>query len=185
MRFETGSPQTRSDLADALELLRGDITKAFSELDMAVFLAPQGDHWSPADHLRHLILSVRPLARAMGYPKVVLACRFGISRRQGLSFDVLKERYEKALAAGAQAGSFTPSPRKDGVSDEAWRAQIFEHWEQEGQFLEAELCHWGETTLNRLRLPHPVLGKLTVREMLFFTVNHNRHHASRVFERLN
>jgi hypothetical protein len=33
------------------------------------------------------------------------------------------------------------------------------------------------------RLPHPLLGKLTVREMLFFTVYHNAHHLDQVASR--
>src|SRR5579859_3509649 len=39
---------------------------------------------------------------------------------------------------------------------------------------------WSEIDLDRYRLPHPLLGKLTVREMLFFTVQHLAHHASKV-----
>jgi hypothetical protein len=31
--------------------------------------------------------------------------------------------------------------------------------------------------LDRLRLPHPGLGLLTVREMLLFTLYHNTHHV--------
>jgi hypothetical protein len=43
---------------------------------------------------------------------------------------------------------------------------------------------WSETDLDRYRLPHPLLGRLTVREMLFFTVQHLAHHASKVEARL-
>jgi uncharacterized damage-inducible protein DinB len=39
--------------------------------------------------------------------------------------------------------------------------------------------------LDRLRLPHPALGKLTVREMLFFTIYHNIHHVENVVRRLS
>lgn len=36
---------------------------------------------------------------------------------------------------------------------------------------------WTEEELDRGQLPHPVLGMVTMREMLFFTVIHNRLHA--------
>ncbi len=39
---------------------------------------------------------------------------------------------------------------------------------------------WSEAALDRYRLPHPLLGKLTVREMLFFTLYHNAHHLDQV-----
>lgn len=44
--------------------------------------------------------------------------------------------------------------------------------------------NWSEADLDRYRLPHPLLGKLTVRDMLLFTVQHLAHHASKVEERL-
>jgi hypothetical protein len=46
------------------------------------------------------------------------------------------------------------------------------------------LEHWTEMDLDRCRLPHPLLGKITVREMLFFTLYHYEHHWAIVAERL-
>ncbi len=37
---------------------------------------------------------------------------------------------------------------------------------------------WTEDDLDRFLLPHPLIGKLTIREMLFFTIYHNLRHAS-------
>ncbi len=37
---------------------------------------------------------------------------------------------------------------------------------------------WDETALDQYQVPHPVIGNLTVREMLFFTIHHNLRHAS-------
>jgi hypothetical protein len=38
--------------------------------------------------------------------------------------------------------------------------------------------------LERIRLPHPLLGRLTTREMLFFTLYHNQHHVEVAKRRL-
>lgn len=43
---------------------------------------------------------------------------------------------------------------------------------------------WREWQLDRLRLPHPALGNLTVREMLFFTIYHHAHHVENVVRRM-
>jgi len=37
---------------------------------------------------------------------------------------------------------------------------------------------WNEDELDQYQLPHPILGKLTIREMLYFTIYHNLRHAS-------
>jgi hypothetical protein len=49
--------------------------------------------------------------------------------------------------------------------------------EETAAALHAALGRWGERSLDRLRLPHPALGTLTVREMLLFTLYHNLHHV--------
>ena len=36
---------------------------------------------------------------------------------------------------------------------------------------------WTESQLDAYRLPHPLLGRLTVREMMLFTLIHNQHHV--------
>lgn len=43
---------------------------------------------------------------------------------------------------------------------------------------------WRDADLDRYLLPHPLLGKLTLREMLFFTLYHNYHHVQSVAARL-
>jgi hypothetical protein len=43
---------------------------------------------------------------------------------------------------------------------------------------------WREEDLDRYRLPHPVLGLVTVREMLMFTLFHFDHHRENVARRL-
>lgn len=43
---------------------------------------------------------------------------------------------------------------------------------------------WSERDLDRIRMPHPILGMLTTREMLFFTLYHNRHHVEAARRRL-
>lgn len=43
--------------------------------------------------------------------------------------------------------------------------------------LRGALEQWSEADLDRVRMPHPILGPLTVREMLFFTLYHDGHHV--------
>ena len=42
---------------------------------------------------------------------------------------------------------------------------------------------WSEGDLDRVRLPHPLLGTLTVREMLLFALYHGLHHVNSVARR--
>jgi len=46
----------------------------------------------------------------------------------------------------------------------------------EMKWLFSKLDKFTENELDRYILPHPLLGKLTLREMLFFTIYHIEHH---------
>jgi hypothetical protein len=43
---------------------------------------------------------------------------------------------------------------------------------------------WNEEDLDTIRLPHPLLGKITAREMIYFTLYHAKHHVTATKDRL-
>ena len=51
--------------------------------------------------------------------------------------------------------------------------------------LNKKIDSFDEKDLDRYILPHPLLGKLTIREMLFFTVYHVQHHQSLTLKTVN
>jgi len=183
--FEIDPPRDREQLIAALDRLHGEITRALGELTLEVFLAPQGEHWSPGDHLRHLNKSMRPVARAMNFSKVMLFGIGGISWSGSRSFEEVRSSYHQLLAGGAEAGRFSPRARQGDLDDSAWRQRVLAHWQANGQALQDAISGWPDRALDRYRLPHPLLGRLTVREMLYFTLYHSAHHARRIFERLD
>ena len=170
-------PRTRDEIVAALARLHGESTDYWRAFSTEEFFAPIGAAWSPADNVRHLTKSIRAVTRGLGMPKVALLFLFGIGRRGSRSYDEVRETYRKALAAGGQAGGYAPSARRPPADLEAWRGEIMAERERVAQALAREIGRWGEGALDRFRLPHPLLGKLTVREMLFFTLYHNLHHV--------
>ena len=181
--FDTDEPYSGPDLAAALRRLDGAGDAFIRSMRGGEFFAPQGAAWSPAEHVRHLAKSARPVARALAAPRIVLAFRFGLHRGRSPSFADLRARYLAALAAGAQAGRFAPSAKAAPADPEAGRDEILGEWHAANRSLERAVGRWSERSLDRYRLPHPVLGRLTVREMLAFTVYHTAHHLRRIAER--
>lgn len=183
--FEIEAPRDRSALLASLDAMHGEIQRAMESLSPQVFVAAQGEFWSPADHMRHLIRSNRPLAVALGAPKIMLRFRFGKSGGPSRAYEQVVEQYHQALKDGAQArGRYLPSPRQGDDDDAGWQALIMGRWQDVGRDLQKLYGKWNDKHLDRLQLPHPVIGNLTVREMLYFTLYHNHHHARRVFERM-
>ena len=177
--FDTGAPHAGRDLSAALGRLVAEGTTFLQQLPAAAFAAPQGSAWSPSEHVRHLRKSSAPLVTALGVPRLVLGLRFGTAARPSRSFDAMVAVYRQALTDGATAGRFTPSGEGAALD----RTAVLEDWARVTGALQARLARWDEAALDRYQLPHPVLGLLTVREMLAFTVYHTAHHLRRVAER--
>ncbi|MEO8196722.1 MAG: DinB family protein [Thermoanaerobaculia bacterium] len=150
----------------------------------AEFAAAQGEKWSPADQVRHVTQSTSPLVPALGLPKFLLALRFGRKAGESRSFVTMRDFYRQTLRdTGATAGRFTPSSRPQPADLAAWQSEVLGAWRAAVAGIAARIPRWSESQLDRYLLPHPVLGKLTVREMLFFTVYHYAHHLDQVASR--
>ncbi len=176
-------PATHAELLQELGSLHERSTDFWQAFDTAAFFAPLGEAWSPADNVRHLIKSCRPVARALELPKASLIVVGGWSFRGSRSYAEIRDTYRAALAGGVTAGRFAPKPEPPGEDPEASRRDLMALRDEVARHLHRAAERWGERGLDRLRMPHPSLGLLTVREMLCFTLYHNLHHVVNVARR--
>jgi hypothetical protein len=183
MAFETGEPQTGIDLSQALNALISQGAAFLVPWPDTKFFARQGDAWSPADHIRHLRKSTTPLVTGLHIPRLLLAMRFGTHTGPSRSFAEIRTMYQARLAGGATAGKFTPSAEPAPRDPSDRRNEIMAAWAAATAALTNEIARWPEDSLDRYQLPHPLLGRLTIREMLSFTVYHTAHHLRRIAER--
>jgi hypothetical protein len=183
--FDIGEPASGLELSEALSTLVAHGTAMLAPWSDERFFAPQGTAWSPAEHIRHLRKSGSPLVTALRIPRVILALRFGTHAGPSRSFSQMREGYRAKLAEGGVAGRFAPEPESPPANPSVRRQEILNAWAAVTVDLTGEVTRWTERALDRHRLPHPLLGRLTVREMLSFTVYHTAHHLRRIVERAN
>jgi hypothetical protein len=181
--FETGAPASGREFADTLGALLAAGNAYLATLPDPGFFAPQGTAWSPAGHVRHLQASSAPLVMALKLPRWVIALRFGRGSGRSRSFVEVRQAYLATLAGGGQAGRFTPAAEPLPSDPRARRNEILNAWAAVTVDLQNVIGRWPEAALDDHRLPHPLLGLLTVREMLAFTVYHTAHHLRRIAER--
>ena len=175
-----------SEILRALSHVEAEVDAFFGSLAEDEFMLRIGDAWTPAEHLAHLNTSVSAVAHGTSASPWLLRFRFGRSRAPSRSYEAMRQIYRARLAQGAGAtGPYVPS-RQDMPSGTvaAHRAEILARWRRVNARLREALEGWSERKLDRIRLPHPLLGKLTVREMLFFTLYHNQHHIEAAKRRL-
>jgi len=174
-----GDPFSKIDIAQSLQTVNTTIADYFAGLSPEQFFAHPPEVWSPAENLQHLIQSVSPIVRALGTPLEVLNRRFGTADHPSRRYVEIRELYLKELAKGVVAfGIFLPVIEAQPNDPQAAQAQIVPNWREVGQQIIEAMNGWGETELDTYQLPHPVLGSLTMREMLLFTLYHNQHHLN-------
>lgn len=136
------------------------------------FNKSQNDKWTAGQQLEHIYLSVKPVNLAFKLPAFLLKLIWGKANRASRSYDELIERYHAKLANGSKAtGPFVPKS-----VDQKKGQQLKANLKNVVSKLCLSLNTYSEDELDQYILPHPLLGKLTLREMLFFTIYHVKHH---------
>jgi DinB superfamily len=171
------APSNRREIIEALEAAHEAGVEYWSGFSTPAFFAPHGTHWSPAEHVRHLTRAMTPLLPVLRVPRMALRVMFGSAAAPSRSLETLDALYSKALAAGGTAGRFTPPP-DHAPAGLVRRNAIMDAHSETLRGLTQALEKWTESQLDAHRLPHPLLGRLTVREMMLFTLLHNQHHVS-------
>ena len=162
----------REQIAQLLETNHAHFIKQVTELNEADFCYAPRDKWSAAQQLDHLVRSVSPVNMALGLPKFIVQWKFGTANRSSKTYEGLIDKYNlKLLEGGRASGRFVPPAVKAG-SRQKLLTQL--------TGVVNKLCHktkkHSEEALDTYILPHPLLGKLTFREMLYFTAYHVEHH---------
>lgn len=179
------SPHSREEIIRDLRQALAQTEATWARSDDTSFFRPLGGGWSPAQNAVHLTQSTRPVATALGLPKWILGLLFGRAGNPSSSYAALRARYQEVLAKGGGAGRFSPRELPPPSEPRPKRARLVADLEAAVATLARRVETWSETDLDLYRLPHPLLGKLTIREMLLFTVQHLAHHGSKVAERLD
>lgn len=180
----TPDPSSGGEIASALRALHAESVAYWDAFPTERFLAPIGAAWSPADNVRHLTKSMRAVTIGLGMPRWMLWVLFRKPARPSRTYAEMRETYLARLSKGADAGRFAPEPRAAAPDPERERRRIMEYHRVAVEEMVTRIEQWPEGALDRRQLPHPLLGPLTVREMLFFTLYHNRHHVDVVKRRL-
>jgi len=141
--------------------------------------AQKDGKWSILGEFSHIILSVKPLVSALKLPKIAFMA-FGKPKLPSRTFEELAKRYHEKLDEGGIAPKqFSPKENLES------KDELLKVWtEITKKYLSGVESHWKEENLDKHLAPHPLLGKVTVREMLFFTIYHSNHHLQSIKKKI-
>ena len=173
------APAEPAELAAELRRIHAESVRYWTAYSTEEFFRrPAPGVWAPVDQVRHLTKVVRAVTKGLRLPRPLMLLLFGLGRSPSRSIESLQAAYKALLGRGGGAGGFAPRPLGPAelTTDERAR-QMALHAAAIEEFAHV-LSRWRQGSLDRWRLPHPLLGKLTVREMVHFTLLHNVHHVA-------
>lgn len=170
---------TKSEFLAALKDSNQRAEEWFRALPARDFFTRHEDVWSPSDNVDHLIRAVKPVAKALKLPKITLQVMFGRPEKPSMSYEELCQLYRDAIAKGAKAsGRYLPNQESPTEDAEEKKRALLTAWSKANAELLSVVEQWEIDDMGQYLLPHPLIGKLTIREMLYFTIYHNLRHAS-------
>ena len=166
----------KSTMKATLRQSFGDVIYACDKLNEDQFYAPwEEGKWSPGDIIGHLILSTKPVNKAFSTPKLILKTTFGKIKRTSYSYEEVKARY-KAILLGIKA----PAKFEYIGVKEKGKSGLIRSFNTELEKMNKHIDKWKIDDLLSYQIPHPVLGKLSMKEMIFFTIIHTEHHRKQI-----
>jgi hypothetical protein len=168
----------KTEIITALQKSFINFTHHCQIIDETTFFAKPTDKWSIAENVKHLIISTNLSALAFRLPKFLVRWVGGKPNRPSKSYDELVTKYKLKLAQGGRASStFVPKPFPPSINKE----KLLLQWKKVTEkFISALQRNRTESDLDNYLVKHPLLGRITLRELGYFTIYHTQHHQNNI-----
>lgn len=165
---------TKTEIIVAAEDIFKQLSETGNNINEGMLFKRPGSKWSAAEHMQHLIISTNTTTLAYTLPKFLVRWVGGTPNRPSRTYDELKEKYYKKLAEGGKAsGRFVPKP----IEINYGKQKLLGNWQKAtAKFIKALNNNRTEKDLDSFLARHPLLGRITLRELCYFTIFHTQHH---------
>lgn len=135
---------------------------------------PEGK-WTTGQQALHLLQSIKPLNNALSMPKFLLRYKFGKANRPVRDYNAIVKRYQERLE-DAKGKTFKGSENMK-VPTVSEKEYILNRLQTEQKKLQYKTNKISDKNLDTLILPHPLMGKMPIREIIMWTAYHVEHHT--------
>lgn len=165
---------TKTEIIAAAEKNFNLLTAVCNSMAEADLFKRPGQKWSAAEHVQHLVISTNTTTLAYSLPGFLMRWVAGKPNRPSRTFAELQQKYDTKLGAGGKAsGRFIPPKLDAGYG----KAKLMTRWNRAAdRFINALTNNRTEADLDNYLAKHPLLGRITLRELCYFTIFHTEHH---------
>lgn len=162
----------KTEIKDSLRKQYSEFAEYINGLSYDDFLFTYQSKWSASQHLRHIVLSIAQLVQVFGMPKVIIEQKFGTIKNKSRTYENLLSDYLEKLNQGGKA----PSKYVPDLVLKMEKDRQLNSLSSLIDKLVSEIEAFTENELDILAIPHPLLGSISLREMLYNAIYHVEHH---------
>ena len=145
-----------------------------SSLDDRAFMhSYQNEKWTAGQQADHIYRSLMPVHLILKFPKWTIKQLLGTANRPSKSYEELVAKYYLKLENRTDTPPKFFTPKEINV---AIKPIVFAKVKNNLNKICTSINDFDEKELDEFILPHPLLGKVTLREMMYFMILHVEHH---------
>ncbi len=165
---------TKSEIVNLLEKKHQELVDLIDNQPTEKWMHGPENKWTFGQHILHLADSIQLLNKALSYPKFILKYKFGTSNRETRSYDAVVKKYQEKLAANQKrARQFNIKLKIPSLEEKSF---LVNKLKTQNKKLQYKTNKWKDEDLDTLLIPHPLMGRITVREIIMWTAQHTEHH---------
>ncbi|WP_179008045.1 DinB family protein [Winogradskyella forsetii] len=165
----------KDDIADLIDTKHSElITWLEKQPDDSWTQGPEGK-WTTGQQVLHLLQGIVPLNNALSMPKFLLRLKFGKVNRPVRAYEAIVKRYQERLS-DAKGKTYKASQNMK-VPKLADKQYLLNRLQTEEKKLQYKTRRISDKNLDTVVLPHPLMGKMPVRELIMWTAHHVEHHT--------
>lgn len=156
-------------IISSTESIAGEILRVCSQVPDA-FIFRRQVKWSVAENLDHLRRCFEQSRKELQTPKLLLRWRYGHPGRESKNYNEVENSYRQQLEAGHAAA---PACQPSFGNQLPGREQLVASFRSSlTHYLNQLRFNWEDDKIDNYQLPHPLLGKITVREWMYYHIVH-------------
>ena len=134
--------------------------------------------WTTGQHALHLLKNIKPLNDVLSMPRFLFKYTLGTTNREIRDYETIVNSYLQRLEDLKNSPSITSKKIKiPKIQDKRY---ILTRLQVESKKLQYKIRRISDRNLDTLVLPHPVMGKMPIREILMLTAYHVDHHTKQL-----
>ena len=130
--------------------------------------------WTTGQHIIHLTQSAKPLNRALRLPFFILWYKFGKANRPPRMYEQIIEKYQNKLKEVGKVVS--PFSKNMPETPPSSKKKIIDELRKQKEILIKAINGISEKKLDTYLIPHPLMGRMLIREILMWNAYHVEHH---------